>query len=97
MGRGGFVYILASRRDGVLYIGVTSDLAKRIWQHRQGAVEGFTKQYDVKTLVYVEAYPDIESARAREVAMKRWKRAWKVRLIEEGNPEWRDLYDDILK
>lgn len=75
---------------------MTSNLAQRVWQHKQGVVEGFTAQYDVKTLVYVEAFSDIESAMAREKSVKRWKRAWKVRLIEEGNPDWRDIYEEVL-
>jgi len=89
------VYILASRRDGTLYIGVTSDLPKRVWQHREGVVDGFTKEYGVKTLVWYEMHDNAESAITREKRLKKWNRAWKVRLIEERNPEWNDLYREI--
>jgi len=89
------VYILASRRNGTLYIGVTSDLPKRAWEHREGVVEGFTKEYGVKTLVWFEMHENAESAIIREKRLKKWNRAWKLRLIEEGNPEWKDLYDEI--
>jgi putative endonuclease len=89
------VYIMASKRNGTLYIGVTSDLVKRIWQHKNNVVEGFTAKYDVHLLVYYEIHPDAESAITREKRLKKWNRAWKVRLIEEKNPEWNDLYDEI--
>ncbi|HET7175279.1 MAG TPA: GIY-YIG nuclease family protein [Gammaproteobacteria bacterium] len=90
------VYILASDRNGTLYTGVTSDLAKRIWEHKNGSMEGFTKKYDVHTLVWYEQHETMESAINREKAIKEWQRAWKLRLIEESNPEWRDLYPDIV-
>ena len=90
-----FVDILASGRSGTLYIGVTNDLARRVWEHRNGTADGFTKRYSVKTLVYVEAFADVSEAIAREKAMKKWRRAWKVELIERDNPAWRDLFDSI--
>jgi putative endonuclease len=90
------VYIVAGRRNGTLYIGVTSDLIKRIWAHRSDAVEGFTKRYGVHTLVYFEMHDSMREAIAREKALKEWKRAWKIRLIEESNPTWRDLYPEIV-
>jgi putative endonuclease len=89
------VYILASKRNGTLYIGVTSDLIQRIWQHREGVVEGFTQQYAVKTLVWYEQHETMESAIMREKALKKWNRDWKLRLIEERNPDWNDLWFDI--
>jgi putative endonuclease len=88
------VYILASRRNGTLYVGVTSDLAKRIWEHRQGFVDGFTKDYGVAMLVWYEMHDTAESAITREKQLKKWNRAWKVRLIEEVNPYWNDLYSN---
>ena len=90
------VYILASRRNGTLYVGVTSDLAARIWQHRNDVVDGFTKKYGVHMLVYFELHDDMESAIIREKRLKKWNRAWKLRLIEEMNPDWIDLYESIL-
>ena len=90
------VYILASRMRGTLYTGVTSDLVQRVWQHRSGCVGGFTTRYDVGLLVWFEMHPSMESAIGREKAIKEWKRAWKLGLIEEANPRWRDLYPDIL-
>ena len=92
-----FVYILASRRNGTLYIGMTDDLARRIWQHRVEAVPGFTKKYGVKTLVWYEQHETREFAFTRERQLKKWNRAWKLQLIEGLNPTWRDLYDDLLK
>mgnify|MGYP001261781247 FL=1 len=89
------VYLLASQRNGTLYIGVTSNLIQRIWQHREGLAEGFTKKYRVKTLVWYEQHATMESAIAREKALKKWNRAWKLRLIEETNPQWRDLWPEI--
>ena len=86
-----YLYILASKRNGTLYIGVTNDLVRRIGEHRQGAVPGFTKRYGVHLLVYYETYDDIREALARELAMKKWRRAWKIELIERQNPRWRDL------
>ena len=93
--RGGFLYIVSNRRNGVLYIGVTNDLVRRCNQHRNGMVDGFTKQYGLKKLVYYEAYDEIRVAIQREKTMKHWSRAWKVRLINGFNPEWDDLYDSI--
>jgi len=90
------VYILASRRGGALYIGVTSNLPKRIWEHRSGLVGGFTKRYQVKRLVYFEHHEDIVEAIHREKCLKKWRRAWKISLIEQENPMWRDLYDLLL-
>jgi len=91
-----FIYILASQRNGTLYTGVTSDLVKRIWEHKEGLVEGFTTKYQVKRLVYFEIYGDAETAITREKRIKKWKRAWKIRLIEEKNPYWHDLYHEIV-
>ena len=90
------VYILASRPRGTLYIGVTSDLLERAWQHRHGLVAGFTRRYAVHTLVWHEQHADMHSAIAREKALKNWKRVWKLELVEIANPGWRDLYSDIL-
>ena len=90
------VYLLASRRNGTLYIGVTSDLIKRIWQHKNDLVEGFTREHGVHTLVWFEQHQTMESAIQREKALKKWKRAWKLELIEEANPEWRDRYAEII-
>ena len=89
------VYILASRQNGTLYIGVTSDLVKRVWEHKGDFVEGFSKEHGVHTLVYFELHQTMEDAILREKQLKKWNRAWKLRLIEQGNPHWRDLYDDI--
>jgi len=86
-----WVYILASRRNGTLYIGVTNDLARRCWEHREGIVPGFTRKYGVKMLVYFEAFGDIESAIHRETRLKKYKREWKLNLIESTNPGWQDL------
>lgn len=90
-----YVYILASGKNGTLYIGVTNDLVRRIDEHRQGLVEGFTKKYHVDILVHYEEFPDPESAIAREKQLKNWKREWKTGLIEEDNPGWRDLSLDF--
>jgi putative endonuclease len=90
------VYILASKRNGTLYIGVTSDLVQRVWQHKNNVIDGFTKKYGVHTLVYYEWYDDMESAILREKRLKKWNRAWKLRLIEEKNPDWNDLCSSIL-
>ncbi|HET7569233.1 MAG TPA: GIY-YIG nuclease family protein [Gammaproteobacteria bacterium] len=89
------VYMLASARNGTLYIGVTSDLVKRIWQHKEKVLEGFTADHDVSRLVYFEMHRDAEAAIQREKQIKKWKRDWKLRLIEENNPQWEDLYEDI--
>ena len=89
------VYLLASRRNGTLYVGVTSNLTQRVWQHKNALVEGFTERYGVHTLVWYEAHGTMRSAIAREKAMKGWKRAWKIALIEKSNPEWRDRYEEL--
>jgi putative endonuclease len=89
-----FVYVLASQRNGTLYIGVTNSLVRRIGEHKQGEVEGFTKAHGVKRLVYYEVFGDIDAAIAREKRLKRWQRAWKLELIEKANPTWADLYDE---
>jgi putative endonuclease len=93
--RPGYVYIMASGRNGTIYIGVTSNLAQRVWQHREGAVAGFTKDYSCKRLVWYLAFDDIQDARAYELRMKKWNRAWKLREIEENNPQWHDLYPTL--
>ena len=90
------VYIMASQRNGTLYIGVTSDLPGRVWQHKEGTFDGFTKRYGCKTLVWYAIYDRVEDAIRREKQMKEWKRAWKLRAIEEMNPEWKDLYDGLF-
>ncbi len=90
-----YVYILASKREGVLYIGVTNNLARRIHEHKEGLIEGFTKKYIVDRLVYLEAFQYIDQAIAREKALKRWKREWKIELIETANPEWKDFYETL--
>jgi putative endonuclease len=89
------IYILASQRNGTLYIGVTSNLVKRIWEHRSDLIDGFTKRYSCHTLVYFEQYPEMTEAILREKQMKTWNRAWKIELIEKQNPDWRDLWPDI--
>ena len=96
MTKPGCVYIMASRRNGTIYIGVTSDLVKRAWEHRNGLVAGFTKRYGWELLVWFEAYDDIQDARLRELQMKKWKRLWKISSIEMMNPEWEDLYPMLL-
>jgi putative endonuclease len=90
------VYILASQRNGTLYIGVTSDRVQRVWQHKNDIVEGFTKKYGVHQLVYYELHGDMENAIIREKRLKKWNRAWKLRLIGEMNADWKDLYESIL-
>jgi putative endonuclease len=90
------VYITASEPRGTLYVGMTSDLAGRTWEHREGVVEGFTKRYGVSRLVYFEHHAEAASAARRERAMKRWRRDWKIALIERNNPTWRDLFHDLL-
>jgi putative endonuclease len=90
-----FVYILASKRNGTLYIGVTNDLARRLSEHKAKLVPGFTRKYAVDQLVYFEAFSSILEARAREHALKRWNRAWKIALIEKLNPDWRDLTGEL--
>jgi len=90
-----YVYILASQRNGTLYIGVTNDLTRRVYEHKVGLAEGFTKRYDVKSLVHVEPFDRAEDAIQREKQLKHWNRAWKVELIERGNLDWEDLYDRL--
>lgn len=90
------VYILASKRNGTLYIGVTSDLVKRVWEHKSDLVEGFTKQYQVHQLVWYETSINMESVITREKQLKEWKRQWKVDLIEKANPYWNDLYPSLI-
>ena len=91
-----YVYILASKRNGTLYIGVTNNLGRRVYQHRMGMAEGFTKRYNVHRLVYYETTCDVRFAIGREKRMKKWKRSWKIELIESVNPEWKDLYNDFI-
>jgi putative endonuclease len=86
---------MASARNGTLYIGVTQDLPKRVWEHREGVIDGFTKRYGCKMLVWFEAYDDLQEARQREVRLKKWNRIWKLRLIEDMNPDWCDLYETL--
>jgi putative endonuclease len=92
---GGWVYIVTNRPNGTLYIGVTSDLSRRIHEHREGLIPGFTKQYGLKLLVWYQFFDDIRPAIQREKTMKHWVRAWKVRTIMVNNPDWRDLYDEL--
>ena len=91
----GYVYILANKENGTLYTGVTSDLKKRVWEHKNDAFDGFTSKYKIHTLVYFEQSEDITSAIAREKNLKNWQRKWKLELINKFNPEWRDLYEEI--
>ena len=95
MPKRGYVYLLASQRNGTLYIGVTSDLIQRVWQHKQSLIPGFTKKYHVHQLVYYEVYDDIRDAILREKRLKKWRRDWKLELIEAENPEWTDLYEQL--
>ena len=97
MNQGSYVYILASQPNGTLYVGVTSDIVKRVWQHREASVDGFTKKYGIKRLVWFEAHEDVKAAITREKQIKKWNRSWKVRLIQTENPHWRDLYEDLIK
>lgn len=90
-----FVYILASKKNGTLYIGVTADLIKRVYEHKAKLVKGFTSKYNVTRLVYYEIYDDISYAISRETRLKGWKRAWKIALIEKENPYWNDLYESL--
>ncbi len=92
-----YVYIMANRREGTLYIGMTNDLVRRIHEHKTGAVPGFSQKYNTKLLVYYEQTDNVEAAITREKQMKKWYRNWKLELIEAFNPDWRDLYDDIVK
>ena len=91
-----YVYILASKRNGTLYIGVTSDLIKRVYEHKNKLIPGFTSRYDVNILVYFETFGDIEIAIRREKQLKKWNRKWKLALIEKENPKWDDLYEGLL-
>jgi putative endonuclease len=95
--KAGYVYIMASARNGTLYIGVTSDLGKRAWEHRSGIVPGFTRKYKCKLLVWYEVHDDLQEARYRELQMKKWKRLWKLSEIEQMNPEWQDLYPALFE
>ena len=92
-----YVYILASRRNGTLYVGVTSDLVRRVYEHRTDAVDGFTKRYGVHTLVWFEVADDVRAAIQREKTIKKWNRQWKLALIEKDNPDWNDLYEEIAR
>lgn len=92
-----WVYILASRRHGTIYIGVTNDLVRRVYQHKNKLTKGFTSQYGVARLVWFEAYDDITAAIEREKELKKWRREWKINLIERDNPDWNDLYDEITR
>lgn len=91
-----YVYILASKKNGTLYIGVTTDLKKRVWQHKNKEIEGFTKKYGVDKLVYFEPYDEYWEAANREKRLKKWNRSWKIELIEMQNPDWNDLYDGLF-
>lgn len=91
-----FVYILSNKRNGTLYTGVTSDLIKRVYQHKSNLIEGFTKKYGIHHLIYYEIFDDIAEAIAREKCIKKWRRQWKLGLIERMNPQWRDLYESLL-
>ena len=91
-----YVYILASQRNGTLYVGVTSDIVRRAHEHRTGTIAGFSRRYDVKRLVWYEIHGDVREAIDREKRLKRWRRAWKLTLIEGTNPQWRDLWDDLV-
>jgi len=95
MSRQYYVYILASKRNGTLYTGMTNDLVRRVYEHKEGFVPGFTKKHGVKTLVYFECFDDPASAIQREKTIKLWSRAWKINAIEKGNSTWADLYDEI--
>lgn len=88
---------MASQRNGTIYLGVTSNLPKRVFEHREGLIEGFTKKHGCKLLVWFEAYDDLQEARATELRMKNWNRQWKLKRIERMNPDWRDLWDEIVK
>ena len=92
-----YVYMMASQKNGTIYVGVTSDLKKRVWQHKNNVVEGFTEKYDVHDFVWYEHHENAESAITKEKRMKDWRRDWKVKRIVEMNPDWKDLYDDICQ
>lgn len=91
-----FIYIMASKKNGTPYIGVTNDLIRRVWQHKNDVHNGFSKKYQVHRLVWYEAHRDVNEAIQREKQMKKWRRQWKINVIEEQNPDWYDLYDDLL-
>jgi len=94
--RAGYVYFLTNRPNGTLYVGVTSNILRRVAEHRKGMLDGFTKQYDLKRLVYFEVFDDVRAAIQREKNIKHWSRTWKVRLILKSNPNWDDLYESLL-
>jgi putative endonuclease len=91
-----YIYILASQKNGTLYIGVTGDFAKRVYEHKNNLIKGFTKKYSVHNLVYYEEYGEINEAITREKRIKKWNRQWKIKLIEKLNPDWKDLYNDFV-
>lgn len=93
---GSWIYIVTNKPNGIIYVGVTSDIRRRAWEHREGVMDGFTKKYGLKRLIYVEPHDRIEDAIRREKALKRWPRSWKVRLVNGVNPNWDDLYDSLL-
>jgi putative endonuclease len=95
MGRQFFVYIMANKRNGTIYIGVTNDLARRVYEHREGLVEGFTSRYGLKMIVYYEVFDSVSLAIQRETSLKRWPRRWKLALIEKINPQWKDLAEEV--
>jgi len=92
-----YIYILTSKKNGTLYIGLTNNLVRRIFEHKSGLIKGFTKKYSVNKLVYFENYSDINAAILREKRLKKWKRQWKIEMIQKENPEWEDLYEDLTK
>ncbi len=96
MSRQYYIYILASKPNGTLYIGMTNNLGRRVWEHRQGLVEGFRKRYSVHRLVYCESFARPRDAIQREKRLKKWNRAWKIQLIESANPDWNDLYETLM-
>lgn len=93
MNKAYYVYILSNERYGTLYVGVTSDIVKRVWQHREGIIDGFTKKYNIKRLMWFETHEDVRAAITREKQIKKWNRSWKIELIQTGNPRWQDLYE----
>ena len=93
---GGWVYIMTNRRNGTLYVGATADVVRRVWEHRAGTADGFTKRYGLNRLVYIERHENVRAAKQRELNMKHWPRSWKVRLIHQENPDWEDLYDRLV-
>ncbi|MFV0622925.1 GIY-YIG nuclease family protein [Sphingomonas sp. ac-8] len=92
----GYVYIVASRRNGTIYVGCTSNLVQRTWQHRTAAIDGFTSEHGCTLLVWYEPHDDLQEARLRERQIKKWNRAWKLKLIEDHNPQWEDLFDQLI-